>query len=146
MINSSKKLNKRGKDLPSAFTPHVHEIHGNVFYMHCSREDQEHSREFYPCPKFSEVKDKKNHVPLCTHCGAPMKPHSMFFDESYSEHYYRKETVDKYLEDVDCCIVIGTTLQTNFAKRIVHSCLEKEEGAPVIEINLESVLDDGNVA
>lgn len=39
-----------------------------------------------------------------------MKPHSMFFDESYNEHYYRKTTVDEYLTDADCLIVVGTAL------------------------------------
>lgn len=48
-----------------------------------------------------------------------MKPHSMFFDESYSEHYYRKKTVDKLLDESDCLIVIGTALATSYAARIV---------------------------
>lgn len=66
----------------------------------------------------------------------------MFFDECYSEEYYRKETVDAYLEDADCCIVVGTALQTNFALRIVNSFLKRE--LPVIEINLETAIDRGN--
>ena len=44
----------------------------------------------------NEVIDRTNHVPKCNECGKNMKPHSMFFDESYSEHYYRKETVDAF--------------------------------------------------
>lgn len=148
MIKKSKKLNNRPADLPLAFTPNVYEIHGNVFYMHCSREEEPHSRDFFPCPKLSEVTDKKNHVPRCTYpgCNAVMKPHCMFFDEMYSEHYYRKDTVDAFVKDADCCIVVGTALQTNFAKKIVEACLDKEEDAIVIEINLEQILKDGNVA
>lgn len=71
-----------------------------------------------------------------------MKPHCMFFDESYSEHYYRKDSVDRFQEQSDCLIVVGTALATNFAKRIVAQHLEKE--LPVIEINLESVINRGN--
>ena len=37
-----------------AFTPFVHEIHGNSHYMHCSEENQEHSKKFYPCPTYEE--------------------------------------------------------------------------------------------
>ncbi len=90
-------LSKYSSDRPVGFTPHVFEVHGNSFYMHCSDEVEEHSKKFYSCPKVTEVKDKTNHVPLCTECNKPMKPHSMFFDESYSEHFYRKESVDDYV-------------------------------------------------
>ena len=66
----------------------------------------------------------------------------MFFDETYSEHYYRKTTVENFLEKADCLIVVGTALATNFAKRIVIDMLEKE--LPVIEVNLESAINVGN--
>ena len=71
-----------------------------------------------------------------------MKPHCMFFDETYSEHYYRETTVVNYLKNADCLIVVGTALATNFAKRIVFDMLEKEH--PVIEVNLESAINVGN--
>ena len=48
-----------------------------------------------------------------------MKPHCMFFDEQYSEHFYRRDTVDSFLNVADCLIVVGTALATSFAKRIV---------------------------
>lgn len=71
-----------------------------------------------------------------------MKPHCMFFDESYSEEFYRKDTVDKFVEKMDAIIVIGTALATNFARRIVLKALDKLE-CPVIEINLESAVNGG---
>ena len=66
----------------------------------------------------------------------------MFFDEAYNEHFYRKTTVDSYLDQSDCLIVVGTALATNFAKRIVVTHLDKE--IPVIEVNLETSVDRGN--
>ena len=71
-----------------------------------------------------------------------MKPHSMFFDESYSEHYYRKDTVMDFVNESDCLVVVGTALATTMAKNIVAILLNKE--IPVIEINLESAIDKGN--
>ncbi len=62
----------------------------------------------------------------------------MFFDEMYSEHYYRKETVIDFVEESDCLIVVGTALATNLAKQIVCAFLNKE--LPVIEVNLESAI------
>lgn len=80
-----------------AFTPNVYEIHGNVKYMHCSNEDEPHSLNFYPAPTLKEVgSQRENYVPKCQECGEIMKPHCMFFDESYSEKYYRSESVDNF--------------------------------------------------
>lgn len=152
MIKQSETLNKAPdhyfKDVPAhnngAFTPHVYEIHGNVLYMHCSEENEEVSDHVNVFEKLdmNEVKDRKNHVPKCKKCGLNMKPHCMFFDEAYSETFYRKESVTKFYEDADCCIVVGTALATNFALRIVNSFLKRE--LPVIEINLETSIDKGN--
>jgi NAD-dependent deacetylase len=125
-----------------AFTPHVYEIHGNVLYMHCSDVESDHADVFLKSPLLSEVKDRKNHVPRCPTCDKVMKPHCMFFDEMYSERYYRRETVESFYSEADCCIVVGTALQTGFAAKIVNSFLRKE--LPVIEINLESSIDRGN--
>ena len=71
-----------------------------------------------------------------------MKPHSMFFDEIYSEHYYRKDTVSNFVEDADVLIVVGTALATNLAKQIVCKLINKE--LPVIEVNMESFINCGN--
>lgn len=142
MQQEDESLRQYGDQVPVAFTPHLYEIHGNVFYMHCEKEEEEHSKIFYRCPKLAEVKDRKNHVPKCSVCNANMKPHSMFFDESYSEHYYRKATVDKFLENADCLVVIGTALQTAYALRIVVNMLERE--MPVIEVNMESCINVGH--
>ena len=69
--------------------------------------------------------------------------HCMFFDESYSEQWYRSDTVRSYLKDkVDCLIVIGTALQTSLARFIVNSCINSGN-IPVIEVNLESCITHG---
>lgn len=45
-----------------------------------------------------------------------MKPHCMFFDEKYSEDYYRSDTVRDFFEEADVLIVAGTALATNLAR------------------------------
>jgi len=66
----------------------------------------------------------------------------MFFDETYSEHYYRKDTVMNFVDQADCLVVVGTALATNLAKNIVSKLLNKE--LPAIEINMESAISRGN--
>ena len=74
-----------------------------------------------------------------------MKPHCMFFDEAYSEGWYRSETVKSFVNDkMDALIVVGTALQTSLARLIVSSAINKDT-IPVIEINLEPCIEDGFV-
>lgn len=114
LIKASKILNKEPPrpegTATFAFTPYLMEMHGNVRYMHCSDEDKDCSLTFYVAPELHEIHDPKNHVPKCTVCGAPMKPHCMFFDENYSEHYYRDQTMRSLEPAADLLIVIGTAL------------------------------------
>jgi NAD-dependent SIR2 family protein deacetylase len=131
----------------NAFTPHVYEIHGNIYYMHCSDETHDHSRTFHKSPSVAEArayaaKEGRALVPKCPECGANMKPHCMFFDETYSEHYYRSETLRDYEQKVDCLIVIGTALATTKSKNLIVDALMKET-VPVIEVNMESSIDNG---
>ena len=118
------------------------EMHGNVRYMHCSDEDKECSLKFFKAPELHEVHDRTNHVPKCTSCGEPMKPHCMFFDECYSEHYYRDASIRELEYSIDALIVIGTALATGGAKSLVLRTLDKKE-VPVIEINLDPIIDEG---
>ena len=93
--------------------------------MHCSDENSDHSSKFFLGPTLDEVdafsKNKNGDVlvPKCQECGESMKPHCMFFDEAYSERFYRSDTVKEYIKDADCLLIIGTALETSFAKRIV---------------------------
>ena len=99
LMSTSDKHFVKTPENKTAFTPHIYEIHGNVLYMHCSDEQLDHSSKFIPGPTLKEAEEyaKKNDgqilVPKCKECGAVMKPHCMFFDENYSEKFYRYETV-----------------------------------------------------
>ncbi|CDW83229.1 silent information regulator protein sir2 [Stylonychia lemnae] len=133
----------KGGTADCAFTPNIYEIHGNALYMHCSNEDEECSKIFYKTPPLSELASQTSVVPKCQTCGKNMKPHCMFFDECYTELYYKSTTVENYMDDkMDCLIVVGTALATGFAKRIVNKALDKIE-CPVIEVNLETSIDIG---
>ena len=102
LMKTPDKYLAKNEDNEVAFTPYVYEIHGSVLYMHCEMEEKECSNKFFKSPTLAEVEEyaknakegeSKILVPKCKDCGANMKPHSMFFDESYSERYYRRDTV-----------------------------------------------------
>ena len=127
----------------SAFTPNLYEIHGNIKYMHCSNEKLSCANIFYPIQRWDKVakSDSPHYVPKCSNCSSPMKPHTMFFDEMYSEKFYRAKTVYDFVENSDCLVVVGTTLLTGMASNIVSSFVFS--GKPVIEINLSSFVNQG---
>ena len=71
-----------------------------------------------------------------------MKPNVMYFDECYSEHYYRTETINNWFENIDCAIIIGTALETNMAYKLTAQSLNRED-VPIIEVNMESAINRG---
>jgi len=109
--------------------------------MRCSNQSCDLAPYFYKGPHSAPIKPE-DVTPKCKACASPMKPHCMFFDETYSEQWYRSESVKGYLEKTDCLIVVGTALQTSLAKFIVNSCINKGN-VPVIEVNLESCIPKG---
>ena len=71
-----------------------------------------------------------------------MKPHTLFFDEKYNEHYYRKLTINDFVKKSDCLIVVGNDMKTSAAMQIVNAFLDKE--LPVIELNVKSAINCGH--
>ena len=75
-------------------------------------------------PTFCLKTGEQCYIPKCAECGAPMKPHCMFFDEHYVQHYYGNLTVDAFLKKADCALVVGTALESGYARKIVGKMLE----------------------
>ena len=55
-----------------------------------------------------------------------MKPHSMLFDEQYSEEIYQSRSVREHTAMCDGLIVIGTALETALANMMVRTCVDKQ--------------------
>lgn len=99
--------------------------------------------------KFLDIPDERPHnkykVPQCSVCNGIMKPHCMLFDEQYDNDLYRTDEVRTFIEGkCEGLIVIGTALETGFAKSIVQEAIHKL--IPIVEINLESCITKGNLA
>ncbi|NIN34224.1 MAG: RNA polymerase subunit sigma, partial [Gammaproteobacteria bacterium] len=66
------------------------QIHGNVFFMRCTRECQ---GRIYPLPMTLFPRDKDQDLSeddrallSCPDCGEMTRPHVLWFDETYDEH------------------------------------------------------------
>ena len=128
------RANKMEGTSDFAFTDGIVELHGNTRFMRCPSFC---NKRWFLAPSRSDISQAGGTLPICQDCGASMKPHSMCFDETYSEELYQSQTVSRYLkEKCDGLLVVGTALQTSFAKQIVnHLVLSKS--LPLVEVNLE---------
>ena len=115
----------------------VYEIHGSIGYMRC---DKSCTTDLFSGPKVGCADD---FVPECPNCKGVARPHTLFFDESYEDAYYRRSKLLEEIQSVDCLIVIGTALETNLARTIVAQAITNKK--LVIEINPEPCIRYGKI-
>ena len=115
------------------------QIHGNVSFMRCVNECQQ---RLYPLPLalFPREKDQilsvedKQYL-SCPDCGVGTRPHALWFDESYDEHYYKFESAMAVAEKTDVLIIAGTSGATTLPNHIANLVYQNE--GTIIDINIE---------
>jgi NAD-dependent deacetylase len=122
---------------------HLHntfQIHGNVFYYRCS---ENCSSKIYPIPKQINPKGKNERITRtewqllhCQNCGGLMRPHVLWFDEAYNEHYYRLESALEAARNTSLLIVAGTSGTTNLPNQVVWQV--HRQGGIIIDINIDT--------
>lgn len=115
----------------------TYQIHGNIFFMRCSVDCQ---RLVFPLPQsllrspIALTDDEKKFL-SCPHCDNYTRPHILWFDESYNEHYYKYESVLKIANTTDVLIVAGTSGATTLPNQVLDVVSQK--GGTIIDINIE---------
>ena len=57
----------------------------------------------------------------CPRCGAPLRPHVLWFDESYASHQdYAIDTVESWSDDADQLWLIGTSCAVGLTDLLIH--------------------------
>ncbi len=115
------------------------QIHGNIFFMRCVSECKE---RVYPLPFEIDGKNKGDHFTekdrgllKCPDCSGPVRPHVLWFDESYNENYYRLYSSLKAARETGLLVVAGTSGATNLPNQIVNEVFRNLK--PIIDINIE---------
>lgn len=109
-----------------------YEIHGNITKLRCQKCSLEKGSLVYDPTNFATCTTPYE-VPKCSRCGNLLRPHIMFFDESYCEAIHHYDSVLNELQQSDLVIVIGTMLQTGLANGIVSKAVSA--GKEIIELN-----------
>jgi NAD-dependent deacetylase len=116
------------------------QIHGNVFFMRCLNECQQ---QLYTLPTtiLPRVSDQelteKDKIQLsCPDCGSVSRPHVLWFDECYDEHYFKFESAIEVAEKTDVLIIAGTFGTTNLPNHIANIVFQNK--GTIINIDLAS--------
>ena len=117
----------------------TYEIHGNVFFMRCADECK---RGIFPIPEDLTGREKNEtltetdrHLLMCPDCGSRSRPHVLWFDEMYDEHYYRYHSALKVARKTDLLLVVGTSGATSLPNQVVWEV--KRRTGIIIDINIE---------
>ncbi len=115
------------------------QIHGNIFFMRCFKECR---RNVFPIPEALTGKEKNTPLTgqdrqmlLCPDCGSRTRPHVLWFDEIYNEHYYRCQSALRVARETQLLIVVGTSGATNLPNQVVWAV--KQQNGIIMDINIE---------
>jgi NAD-dependent deacetylase len=116
------------------------QIHGNIFFFRCSKSC---SSKIDPIPKEIHPKGKNDRVTRtewqllhCPDCGGLMRPHVLWFDETYNERYYHLESTLEAAHNTELLIVAGTSGATNLPNQVVWEVYR--HGGIIIDINIDT--------
>jgi len=99
------------------------ELHGNIWQVRCTAEGSVFVNEEVPLPQIP---------PRCS-CGAPLRPHVVWFGESLD--HSSMQAAHAAAEICDLMLVIGTSAVVHPAASL--PAIAKQHGAYLVEVNLE---------
>jgi NAD-dependent deacetylase len=103
------------------------ELHGTIAQMRCTG-----CGFIGPFPK--ALTDGENPVPRCSLCGSMMRPHILWFGETYWPGVL--EAAEAMAQQADVCLVIGTSAQV--WPPVALALLAQRSGATLVDVNLEA--------
>jgi len=110
--------------------------------MRCNNECKD---RLYPLPLKILARDKDqglssedNKYLSCPDCGTGSRPHVLWFDETYNEHYFKFESAMAVAANTDILIIAGTSGATTLPNHIATIVYQNK--GTIIDINIEKIL------
>jgi len=114
------------------------QIHGNIFQVRCAAACTD---EIFPLPdglfpkeKGDALTEKELQHLKCPACGNWIRPHVLWFDETYNERHYRFNSALEAAKRTRLLITVGTAGATTLPNHIVN--LVYRNGGLMIDINV----------
>ncbi len=103
-------------------------IHGDLNYVRCG---DTCTNELYPFPDGFDWKNRNQStitetelkLLTCPKCGELLRPHVLWFDEYYNEHYYKFDSAMKIAGESRILFILGTSGVTNLPMLIAEDVL-----------------------
>jgi NAD-dependent deacetylase len=118
---------------------HTYEIHGNIFFARCA---QECTQTIFPMPaglkgksRDEELTSLERQLLACPQCGGLLRPHVLWFDETYNETHFRYHSVLSIARKTGMLLVVGTFGATNLPNQVAWQVLQN--GGRIIDVNIE---------
>ncbi len=96
-------------------------IHGDAGFTRCADEctlDLHALPEMGPRGGETPFGDQDRRRLSCPRCGGWLRPHVLWFDEYYDEHWYKMQSSLRAAEAADLLLVVGTSGATNLPSQI----------------------------
>ena len=118
--------------------PRTFQIHGNIFQSRCAAACTD---EIFPLPDGLDPKqpgdtltrDERRRL-RCATCGNWIRPHVLWFDETYNERHFRFDSALETAARTHLLITVGTSGATTLPNHIVN--LVNGNGGLMIDINV----------
>lgn len=114
------------------------QIHGNIFHVRCAAACTD---KVFPLPeglspkeKGDTLTDKERTLLKCPACGSWIRPHVLWFDESYNERHYHFNSALETATRTRLLITVGTAGATTLPNHIVS--LVHTNGGLMVDINV----------
>jgi NAD-dependent deacetylase len=116
----------------------VYCIHGDAAYVRCAAEcgaGLQELPELPPRGKEDPFTAADRQRLRCPRCGGWLRPHVLWFDESYDETYYRMDSTVRAATQADLLLVVGTSGATNLPVQVSRIAFAR--GAALVDVNPE---------
>ncbi|WP_196887844.1 SIR2 family NAD-dependent protein deacylase [Aureivirga sp. CE67] len=112
-------------------------VHGDLDYARCGNEC---SDTLYPFPELedktreSDISLEEEKLLMCPKCGEYLRPHVLWFDETYNEEYYKIYTVTEIADNSSMLFIIGTSGSTFIPGHLIDRVSHFNQ--PILDINI----------
>lgn len=116
----------------------TYQIHGNIFYTRCASSCMDTILELpdtlSPKKKGGSLSEEERERLICPSCGGWLRPHVLWFDETYDEPNYRFNSTLEAAQHTRLLITVGTAGATTLPNHIVN--IVYRNGGLMIDINV----------